>query len=79
MKLQGKTHPTRRPKGFIHRALRPGDFDESLNGFLIKDVAVMLNRGYNETRYAIKKYGLRDRFPAHGAESMWISRKGYSL
>lgn len=58
--------------------LRLHDF-EGLEGFLIKDVAYMLKRPYYETFFAISKLGIRHRFPAHGAEAMHISRKGYDF
>jgi hypothetical protein len=50
----------------------------SCKGMIIKDVAHILRRDYDEVKRAIRKCGVRSLFPSHGGEATWIARRGYT-
>lgn len=67
---------TRNKQRLYRRQLRIADF-EGLDGLLIKDIAPLLHRTYDEVLNAVHRLEIRQRFPAHGGTATQISKRGY--
>lgn len=52
---------------------------EPFAGMLMTDIAAELKCSIDSISSAIRRHGIRHKFPSKGGEASWVARRGYAI